>query len=175
MRIRVTKNEVPRHMRRAEDAVEDFPENLTENLEDHLSENAPVDSGNLADSFFHTKSPEPGTYIVSSTEDHAEWADSGTGVYEPGGSGEPLQPTEAKALKFYWDKAGGMTIWKGDLAGPREKEQFVRWANYHGMIPFTVWPRGMPGHDYVDPSIEEAENDAEFVLDETLTDHRAWE
>lgn len=162
---KVTENEVPRAMKLAAEAVEQTFYGIADDLVEMLGLTAPEgdESDNeeqLKDSFFWQKSSGD-EFLVSSHKEYAEWRRTGTGEYV---GNERIKPDTAKALKFYWPKAGQMTVWKGDLKGPVDEANFISWAFENGMLPFTIWPKGIPPSDYVDEAIDRTEEHAEGIL-----------
>ncbi len=157
----VAHNGVPDHMDRGREAVNNFTDYVAEELEDRLGENAPVDDGDLARSFYNERlgaSQESGgviEYKVASDEPQAEITRTGSGMFNIKGSTGPLKPTDAGALVFFWKRLGIKTAWKGNITSDEFAGEFYRWAVARGMQPFFKWPKGQAPNLYVNASILE--------------------
>lgn len=121
-----------------------------------IRKHAPVDHGRLAGSFQMRNGGDELTKIIYTNVSYALAVHNGTGIY--GESGQPIQPTTAGALKFFWKKTGRMMIFKGDLQTPQQKAMFGQWAESQGMTPVFAWVQGMKGRPYTEPAIKEADS-----------------
>lgn len=130
----------------------------------NLRRYSPSDTGRLAGSWTLTQQSEL-KHLVYTDVHYAIYHQEGTGIYGP--EGQPIQPQTRQALKFYWDKVGAMTVWKGDLQTPQQMASFAAWAEERGMKPFFTWPKGIPPYKpdgatpYVDYAIDLTENKVE--------------
>ena len=79
----------------------------------HIRRDAPVDHGRLAGSFQLFRD-DAMTYRISTEVHYALHVHDGTGIYGP--SRMPIRPTTARALSFYWRKAGKQMV-VGSVAG----------------------------------------------------------
>lgn len=69
----------------------------------NIRKKAPVDTGRLAGSF-QMDNKDDLTYRIHSNVHYALYVHEGTGIYGP--RGEPIYPTHARFLSFYWKKTG---------------------------------------------------------------------
>lgn len=155
MAVVTVRNTVPDEMRRASESLPTGTGYVADALVDSLGITSPKERGELSRSWSQNKLRDHVHEAVSSAE-HWYWLWKGTGVYVGRGR---IKPTRAKALKFFWDRIGKWTIWKGDLDTPREKASFGAWARARGMVPFFVWPKGIPGTPYVEEAMQMAERE----------------
>lgn len=150
----VVHNGVPDHMERGKEAVDLIVAFSAKELEEQLGDNAPVGEDRHLSESFYTEPLAEQEYRVLSDDPAADWVKHGTGLRRTGegGSRDRIKPKSGQALKFFWRKAGTMTVWKGDAIDPA---RFSRWAMANGMMPFNMWPAGQYPQDYVNPSIAE--------------------
>jgi hypothetical protein len=136
----------------------------SEVLEEAVKDEIPRRTGETAESW-ETRKIGALDYQVYSDDPVARYLYEGTGIYAGKG---PIKPRQAQALKFFWDKVGAMTVWKGDLETKQEKFLFARWAEERGMVPILAWPKGIKPDDYIDRAEDRAENKAQECMDRAM-------
>lgn len=168
LKASIVHNDVPEMMQRGHFAIRLFANYTGEHFSRELSFHAPRGKTKELSNSFSAHEISPLVYLVNSTAEHSLWVREGTGVF--GKHNTPLMPTQRKALKFFWDKVGAVTVWKGDLPPGEAQTNFRRWAKANNMVPFTKWPRGMRGRDYVTPAMWATEARSDRLLNKALRD-----
>lgn len=103
----------------------------------------PVNSGALKDGLR--------LVVVSDTERYIEGTAEHTEMVLKGTRPHTIKARRGKALKFYWDRVGAITIWRGDLQSKQQRYLFAKWAEDEGMVPIFAWPNhpGTQPNDFV--------------------------
>ncbi len=163
--VDVDDRELLRDLRAARDAVGVAMRLQAEEVEEAVRQEIPKNTGKTAASW--EKQHLGGLdWVVDSDDPVAEYLWRGTGIYGP--SGQPIKPRRAQALKFFWDRIGAVTVWKGDLKSKQQKFLFARWAEERGMVPILAWPRGIKGDDYVERAEDRAERKSQECMDRAM-------
>jgi hypothetical protein len=144
----------------ANDTMELTVDTTSEEVFSTMRTVVPVDSEELRNGL-HLRRVSAFESIIDSDADHTMMVLEGTDPHT-------IKPKRGKALSFYWDRVGAVTIWRGDLdtpaTGPSGREftpgqrklLFARWAESEGMVPIFAWPNhpGTESNDFVKRTLE---------------------